>query len=223
VNVDGEWYPSLFHTVADYALRSEGQAWPRQPLPARGARSAQQAVRGIAQAALDGDIRRVIELLPPDEMAVLHDLGPLLVDALRGSSEPTGIRITDLRTETHEVPGGLRATVTAMSLQVPDNGTLSLTRRGQCYDLRGPSGHKRLCAEDFGKLVAEQADADNAVPPAVLRGIGRSLLERGIGVVTTEIGGAYYVSPMRTLSDLASTFLQGLRRGDLAAILPGPR
>ena len=30
VNVDGKWYPSLFYTVADYALQDAGKEWPSE-------------------------------------------------------------------------------------------------------------------------------------------------------------------------------------------------
>src|SRR5699024_6243303 len=39
VNVDGDWYPSMMYTIADYALRDAGKSWPDESIPARGADS----------------------------------------------------------------------------------------------------------------------------------------------------------------------------------------
>ena len=60
--------------------RARATHLPATPIPAVGAATPEEAVRGMIDAAIDLDVARVIELTPPDEMAALHDYGPILVD-----------------------------------------------------------------------------------------------------------------------------------------------
>ncbi|MEU6641604.1 flagellar basal body protein FliL [Saccharomonospora sp. NPDC046836] len=221
VKVGDEWYPSLFYSVADYALADLGEQWPQQPIAANGAASPNEAVQQLVQAALDSDITRVIELLPPDEMGVLQDLGPLLVDAV-GSATPTGAQLTKLETETSEVAGGTRATVVALEVEIPGEGTFSLTKDGDCYQLTVQDQSDQLCADQLSALVEEQAGAD--VPDAArqaISNIGTSVLQQGLGVVTTEVDGKHYVSPVRTMTELGMTFLRGMEPADFKTMLEG--
>ncbi|EHR61807.1 hypothetical protein [Saccharomonospora cyanea] len=220
VNVDGEWYPSLFHTIADNALASEGLSWPQESIPARGADSPTEAVRQLVQAAFDADLNRVIELLPPDEMAVLHDVGPLLVDALASEgATPSGIKVVDLRTENTPVTNGTRATLTALTLEAPGKGRLSVTKDGGCYDLTAPEGSQRFCGADLAQAIVE-----NAGPDVPVAGIGRTmevLAEQGLGVVTTEVDGKHYVSPLRTYGEFGLGLYRELTPEEFRAMLPG--
>ncbi|PXY22922.1 flagellar basal body protein FliL [Prauserella muralis] len=219
VQVDGEWYPSLFYSIADYGLRAEGLSWPREPLPARGADSPNAAVQQTVQAALDGDLRRVIELLPPDELAVLHDVGPVLLRAA-GDPEPSGVKITSLETETSEVTGGTRATVTALELQIPGQGTVSLRKEGDCYQATIDGATERVCGDQLASMAAGQAD--DSIPPAARQAVanlGAGVMRQGLGVVTTEVDGAHYVSPFRTFTELGMTFLRSMQPEDLKAFL----
>ncbi|PRX45116.1 hypothetical protein B0I33_110215 [Prauserella shujinwangii] len=221
VRVDGEWYPSLFYTVADYALRDAGEPWPQQSIPAVGADSPNDAVRALVQAALDADPRRVIELLPPDEMAVLHDAGPALVAAAGQDLEPAGAEIVRLETETSEVTGGTRATLTELELrQAGGPGTFSLVRDGDCYRVTVDGDSQQVCADQFGVLVARESDTP--FPPEArqaLQSFGTGLVRQGLGVVTTEVDGKHYVSPLRTLNEVGLTVLRSFDREDLLTLL----
>ncbi|GAB3482233.1 flagellar basal body protein FliL [Amycolatopsis cihanbeyliensis] len=221
VHVDGEWYPSLLYTIADYALLTERQAWPQQPVPAVGAGSPGEAVRQLVQAAVDGDVRRVIELLPPDEMAVLHDVGPVLLNAIGADAGPTGVTVSRLETETSELNGGTRATVTALELtNERKRSTFSLVKDGNCYRLSIDGESDRLCADQLASMLERRSDASlpRAAQQAV-RNIGMGVFEQGIGVVTTEVDGKHYVSPLRTVNELGMTVLRSLRPEDVQGLL----
>ncbi|SFQ56495.1 hypothetical protein SAMN05421810_109242 [Amycolatopsis arida] len=221
VNVDGAWYPSLLYTIADYALRAQGEAWPRQSIPAGGADSPNEAVRQLVQAALDADVRRVIELLPPDEMGVLHDAGPAILESLGTDLEPSGVDVTRLETQPTQVNGGTRATVTALELTHTARGeTMSLVRESDCYRMAMGARTEQLCANELAGIVEEEADS--GVPPEArqaLRSLGTGLLQQGLGVVTTEVDGKHYVSPFRTFTEVNLTVLRSLRPEDVAALL----
>lgn len=219
VNVDGEWYPSILYTVADYALKDAGMSWPSQAVPAQGADSPEEAVRQTVQAALDGDLRRVIELLPPDEMGVLHDVGSVILDAIAGEAESSGIRINKLETETSDVPGGTRVTLSALELEKPGEGTFSLTRDGDCYTVDEGSGPQTMCADQFGEMLAQQVVGQMA--PSFLRNFGTGLLQQGLGVVTTEVDGKHYLSPLRTVNEVGLTAMRAIQPEDITELIQG--
>ncbi|WP_030226848.1 hypothetical protein [Actinoalloteichus caeruleus] len=215
IQVDGEWYPSMFYTVADFALRESGMGWPRDSVPAVGADSPEAAVEQLVTAALDVDVRRLVELLPPDEMAVVHDLGPLLLEAV-GQTEPTGARLVELNTSTTDVTGGTRVSLDHVSLEV--NGEqVSIQRDGDCLQATGPQGSERLCPVEQARMSLSQ---DPAFPQEALPFIER-LAENvlGAGIVTVEVDGEWYVSPFRTGIDLMAVVLSSVEPEDIDALL----
>ncbi|MFC5948440.1 flagellar basal body protein FliL [Pseudonocardia lutea] len=218
VQVDGEWYVSGLYTAADYALKDAVAPWPTTSVDARGAGSAQDAVRDLVQAALDADVRRVIELTDPTEMAALHDAGPALVDDAAGA-QPTGARLVDLRTTETEVRG--RTALSLASLTVDDGtGTgVTVTRTGDCLTISGVEGAPpQLCAGQLGSLVGAQVGTTPAVRQLVPR-LAAAVLD--VKVVTTEDGGSWYVSPGQTVVQLYADLLGALQPGDLDALVAG--
>lgn len=220
VNVNDEWHPSLLYTFADYFLAEAGLSWPQESIPAQGTDSPAEAVKQVLQAVFDSDFTRLIELLPPDEMAVLHDVGPALAQALENATRgPSGIQVLDVQTEDSQIAGGTLATITTLSLQVPGQGQVTVTKNGDCYDLTAPQGRQRLCGRELGQQMA--ANADGSASPEVLQRVGESLAEQGVGAVTTEVDGQHYVSPLRTASELSMSLFRGLTAEDFKEILQG--
>ncbi len=82
VQRDGEWYVSLFYTIADNAVHEAGLPNPTaaDAIPAKGQDSAEEAAKALVDAAAAGNLTDVIAVLPPDEMGVLHDYGKLLIE-----------------------------------------------------------------------------------------------------------------------------------------------
>ena len=86
--VGNRWYLSVNYSIAE-AARNESKTPFAVPargrgVPARGARTPEAAVAEMMQAGARLDLRRVIELLPPDEFAALHDYsGEFIPDAER--------------------------------------------------------------------------------------------------------------------------------------------
>lgn len=84
--VGKRWYISGNYSIAEAARRSD-ETPAKVPakgagVPAKGAKTAEGAVSEMLQASADLDLRRVIELLPPDEFAALHDYaGEFIGDA----------------------------------------------------------------------------------------------------------------------------------------------
>ncbi len=82
--VGKRWYISGNYSIAEAARRSADKPY-KVPVkgggvPAKGAKTPELAVSEMLQAGANLDVRRVIELLPPDEFAALHDYGGQFID-----------------------------------------------------------------------------------------------------------------------------------------------
>ncbi|WP_113692279.1 flagellar basal body protein FliL [Amycolatopsis albispora] len=219
VKVDDAWYPSLLYTIADYALLEEKTEWPAQGIAANGAGSSNDAVKELLQAALDADVKRVIELLPPDEMGALQDAGPAILEAA-GKEKPSGVKVNKLETESSSVGGGTRATLTALELTGPEGEDFKLSKDNDCYSVTMEGRTERMCASELADLI--ESESDGSLPPAVkqaLTSLGTGILKQGVGVITTEVSGKHYVSPIRTLSEQGMTILRSLQPGDIKALM----
>ncbi|WP_051386028.1 hypothetical protein [Actinokineospora inagensis] len=214
IEVDGEWYPSLFYTIADYALAADKQKWPSKPIAAKGAASPGDAVRQLADAALAEDMTRVIELLPPDEMGVLHDVGPVLVDAA-GKGKPSDVKITKLETETQDVDNATKVLLKEIEL---DSGgrQIKVTKDGECYAAETDGEKQKVCANDLaGKLGGRgMSTAATKAVTNLVKG-----MMANTGVITTEVDGKWYVSPIRSVTDLEVTALKSLQPEDIKALI----
>lgn len=217
VEVDGEWYPSLFHTIAHYILVDEGEQWPTSSTPAVGADSPKGAIEALVEAIRTTDAQKVIEILPPDEMAVLHDLGPLLIEQANADSDSQNdlpFQITKLETEESEVSGGTRSTITGIEASFTEDGethAVSYSQDGDCYDMTFDGESQRMCAADIGKQLSAELGPD--APPQLVESlteITQAIYEENFGIVTVEVDGKHYVSPLRTFSDLGLTFLKAV-------------
>src|SRR5205823_347014 len=113
----GRWYVSLWYTVAETVRRHANAAVPAfgQGVGARGAATPEEAVRQLVDAGVRLDVRRAVELTPPDEAAALHDYAPLFVgkadeSARRMRTEGTAITVKAL--DVHATTHGDRAVAT---------------------------------------------------------------------------------------------------------------
>jgi hypothetical protein len=216
VKVGSEWYPSLFYTIADYALQDAKKTWPKTSIPANGAGNATEAVKQVADAALNADFKRVIELMPPDEMGALHDAGPVLLEEIAGQAEPTGAKINKLEADTSKVTGGTR--VTLKELEVTAEGeTVRVVRAGDCYEATVQGQVQKMCAADVANEIGSSKMP--AAAKTAITNIVQGVFKSGIGVVATEVDGKWYVSPGRTFFELFLTVLRGVQASDIEALV----
>jgi hypothetical protein len=215
VKVDDKWYPSLFYTVADYALQDAGKDWPDKPIANNGAGSADDAVKEMVQAGINGDIERVIELLPPDEMGALHEAGPALLDEM-GNAPSSGVEVTKLETESTEAEtGGTRVMLKEIEVKT-DGQTYHVTKDGDCYAVEAESEKQQFCAKDVATEMG-----DSGLSPdmqTALTHLASGLL-KNTGVVATEVDGKWYVSPLRTYSELGLSAISDLTPEDVLALV----
>lgn len=215
VKVDDKWYPSLFYTVADYALQAADKEWPSTPIANNGAGSPDDAVKEMVQAAINSDAERVIELLPPDEMGALHDAGPALLEEM-GRPSPSGVEVTKLETETADAEtGGTRVMLKEIEVKA-DGGTYHVTKDGDCYTAEGEGESQKICAEDLAKEMGNSRTSSEMQQALTHLASG---LMKNTGVVTTEVDGKWYVSPLRTYSELGLSAISDLTPEDVLALV----
>ncbi|HEX4723427.1 MAG TPA: flagellar basal body protein FliL [Pseudonocardiaceae bacterium] len=220
VKVNGQWYPSLFYSITDYALQSAHESWPSHSIPATGSASPDAAVRGFVQALLDSDFGKAIGMTAPDEMAALHDAGPAIL-AAAGSSAPSGVRIDSVSFTDRDVTGGVDAVLSSMTLD-SDGEKITVTQGGGCYTITDAASgqNQRMCASDLGAQM--QQGAGGLLPPALgkfMQDLASGLVNGGLGIVTTQVDGQWYVSPARTFTQLTLTVLNSVSADDLSALL----
>lgn len=220
VKVGGSWYASLFYTITNAALDITHTQWPRTSIPAAGAGSADDAVRQFAEALLvNGDIKRAIELTSPDEMGALHDVGERIVDVTGGHLSPSGAHIESANFTDQNVPGGTEVVLQSMAVEA--NGRkVQLTHSGQCYLASQEGGEQqKFCASDVTKQLGGSSEH---FPPEIIKfvqDITNGVMSHGFGVVATQVDGSWYVSPVRTFSQLVNDGMAAITPDDLAAIL----
>lgn len=207
VRVDGRWYVSLAYTGADYYLKEEKRSWAGAAIPARGADSAEDAVRQSIQAVMDEDYRRMVELAPPSELQVVHDLGEAIV-AENPGRRSQGPRLLELETEPSTVDGQTALTITKVSWQ-DGSGQVTFSRDGECVVGTKRGKTERYCGEDlpsmfFGGLYPSSG--------------GGALGPPDLTIIVVKDGGQYYVSPARSLVQIYGDILRGLQPSDISAI-----
>lgn len=216
VEVDGNWYVSLYYTIADYALREANVPWPTTTVAARGAASGEEALTQTVQAILDQDARRLVELAPPQELAVVHDAGQAIIDGA-GTGTPTGARLVELDTTEQDVRGQRALTLNRVVVADPSGSRFTLTRSGDCVTVEADGASQQLCtsqlAQTFGSELA-------GVPPALQRLVPK-LAEAALDVkvIVVEEGGSWYVSPSRTLVQLYADLLGAFEPQDISDLV----
>ena len=214
--VGGKWYPSLMYTVLAAAANSDHLGTPTSAdaIAPQGAGSADDAVRQMITAASRQDYRNIIALLDPNEDAALHDYGTLL---LKSAPQPTNgqFSLKNITFTDAGVSGGTR--VSLHSVQFSSNGQdVTVTIDGQCASIASGPTTTKMCAQQaldkYGAnlhLTAAQRSALDDLFTAIPK----------LGVVSTKSGGKWFISPIRTYSNLDTTILSNLKDNDLLTLI----
>ncbi len=221
VKRDGKWYPSLFYTIADnWAYSEKGGDYTLSPIAPRGSATPQDAMNTFLDMATTGSAAGVIATLSPDEMGVLQDYGSLIIGQVGTSTDLGNAKITKAEWDVTDVTGGKKVSIK----------DLEVTSGGDVYAVvRDPaSGSLRLTLPGQGTVNINPADPDNFqswidqtggsdLDPQVIDIITREFPKIiGLGVVMVQAGdGQWYVSPIRTYSDVMTSLLSGLQPADV--------
>ncbi|SDP40350.1 hypothetical protein SAMN04515671_4071 [Nakamurella panacisegetis] len=227
VNRNGKWYPSLFYTAADYWAQSAkvGNPTSADYIAPAGGSSPEDAMNQLLSAATSGDYTKLIALLPPQEMGVMHDYGKLIVGKIPASngSAMGSVKFSNATWNVTDVAGGKKVslktlTVTAGSQTVTvkvDGSTLTVSVAGQPDVV--------LSKDTIGDFITSKimgGSSSNSVPPQVLKIAAQEFQQLlGLGVVMTQDGNSWYVSPVRSYAEIFVSLLKGLEPADVDYLL----
>jgi len=222
VNVGGSWYVSLWYTVAELARAEANLPAPEfgHGIANNGADSPEGAVQELAKAAAALDVRRVIELTPPDEARVLHDYGPLFVtkaeDAVKKLKSENNFTINEPKLELTSSGSGSRRTVSVTSAEL--SGTVKgddfrASISGDCFDIKIPNqDEQKSCTSD-------SKDQLDSMGLGSLNFLADSGVKSGVEVV--QVDGKWYVSPTYTLTNPIVSILKALDQDQLSKLIQG--
>ncbi len=153
---------------------------------------------------------------------MLHDYGKLLIqqgDAGSLSSDVTdlGVKVDDVQWTTSDVTGGTKVSLASLTLTA-DGQTVTLTRdpAASSVTLTVPDQPAVTLDESTIDTYLAQAMGSGDLDPQLLDIIKREFKQViGLGVVTVQVDGQWYVSPVRSFSDIFVSLLKGLEPGDV--------
>ncbi len=228
VQRDGKWYVSLFYSVADNATHAAGLPNPTaaDAIAAQGSASPEDAVNTLVEAASKGDLKTVIAVTPPDEMGALHDYGKLLLDqtdagSLEGDMQDLGFTIDDVTWDVTDVTGGKKVSIKTLDLTV-DGQSISIERDPAAGSLTvSAPGQPAFTIDDttidtYLAQIGDTADLDPQAVDIIKREFKQII---GLGLVTVEVDGKWFVSPVRSSGDVFVSLLKGLEPGDVEYLI----
>jgi hypothetical protein len=219
VREGGQWYISFAYSAAEAAREEAGAPLPRadQRINARGAATPEAAVEELVHALGRFDIRRAIELMPPDEARALHDYAGLFIDQAEkiAADARSSYRVDITHLKLSSVRSNDEARVKVEDLQFDADATdesFSVTYDGKCARVRG---------RDVDPAFAGDTLCTTGQLPALFFGLRVPKFaehEPALTFVVTQREGAWYVSPTRTVLQGFAEILRGLQLRDLEAL-----
>jgi hypothetical protein len=201
---DGGWRVSLLYSIAE-AMRRDADPEPALPtfgagIPERGAASPEAAVRDAVAAATALDVRRLIELTSGDEMAVLHDYGPLIVDATKDAKadDHDGVSVDDLKLAVHDGTDGrkvVEATAYKVSIGDDDDG-VDISFDGKCTEVTTHFSYDDTFVEIGEPIGTEDGTVDGSFDPGVIDDGPTHDEGPQSSTITSCIGDSKSMSPM---------------------------
>jgi len=219
----GAWYVSLFYSIADNATHQAGLPNPTAAdrIAAIGSPSPEAAVDAFIKKASEGKIKDVIALTAPDEMGVLHDYGTLLVDNIDTSNLTSGVSDLGFTVEKaswtlSDVTGGKKVSLASLTVSAQGQ-TATITRDPAAGSLTVDlDGQKQTLDQSTIEDFIAQAGGSQDLDPTMVDIIKREFQQIvGLGIVTVQVDEQWYVSPVRSFSDIFVSLLKGLQPSDV--------
>ena len=249
VERDGRWYLSLWYTAAENARIESGLPLPdaADRLAEIGADTPERAVEDFVAALEELDLATMIGMLDPLEAAALYDYGSLFVAdgqraadeflaEVRGEGWSWDVTELDLRAETD----GNQATVFVQRLAMAAEGDdaafdATFTPDRAEVGIESPEVQMEMLVEgDCITMTFDEGDGpetertctDDLLDDAGLGSLGTGAFGGittidDLGIVTREVGGRWYISPIRTGSEMVLASLRALDADLVAATVDG--
>ncbi len=248
---DGRWYLSLWYTVAENLRLAAGAPPPdpdRRPVRI-GAETPEEAIRTLFDEALRLDAQRMIGMLDPEETAALYDYSPLFLDSARSAAnealqqlrddgwaweltnlgldeastqgDTATVAITDIDFAAANDDSSLDVEFSHGSVRVAYSGLdywgdrvgFELVSEGECFT---------MTMTDWNGTQSQQSCTDEFLPTGLDAVILSPLAGLdSAGIVTHQVEGRWYVSPLRTGSEAYLTLLRSISAEELAEMVDG--
>lgn len=223
VQRDGKWYVSPMYTLLEQWRASEGLPAPdftqELDLEGTGAASATAAVEEATGAVATYDVDALLDLLSPDEAAALYHYRDAIVMALHRDGalaelqEEGYLTVDDVdAVEGEEIDGRVPVTIRgATGTLVADEGddVYSWTLQGNCISwVRNGDSDGGCLDEAFTEM-----------------GLGADLAAefQSLTILTHEVDGRWYLSPLATLVADARNVVADLDADDVTGVLGVPQ
>jgi hypothetical protein len=221
VQRDGKWYVSPVTTLLEAWRAEEGLPAPdfSRPLDlaGTGADSATAAVEQAARSVAAYDVDGFLDLVSPEEGAALYQYRDAIVTMLHRDGDLAELQssgrlsVDDVdATEGDEVDGRVPVTVRSAS------GSLAADGEYYTWDL------DRNCVSYSGDDDSDGGCLDTALADL---GLGDDVASRfpALRLLTEEVDGRWYISPLATLAADARDVVAGMDADDVASLLQVPQ
>ena len=221
----GGWHMSMFYSAADGIRRAAKAPNPdfTKSVKAVGGDTPEAAANEMLTALGAIDIRRLIELMPPDEMRALHDYAPLFLDsatkAIGDFKAKTPFEVTFTGTEFKSTTTGDQAMVQAKSFAVQAKiSTLdvSIKTEGKCgiVDVKNTKTGE---TQTYNSCDTTKENASTKKLTDAVANFQSSLNLNDIqaGLMFVQRGGKWFFSPTRTILDVYVSLLKVLNQDSI--------
>lgn len=228
VQLDGRWYFSVFHSIAEQLREDEGQdlSIPLAGVGAAGAESPEAAVDQMLDAVEGLDLELMMQSLNPGEAAALQRYAPLFLGEAQAALDEIPLE-WQITTREFRVEGdGSQRTVFLDALAIEgsvEDESFSIGFEGDCVSAEFLGETYEQCATDATQAQLDELDEILAEAPAV-REFVTALEEtfadmEPVGLELREFEGGWYVSPVSTVSEAMLTFLRALDRQEIDRLI----
>jgi hypothetical protein len=229
---DGEgWHPSLIFSAFDASRRSSDKPKPTaaDAIKATGSATPEAAVTDMLNALGSQDYVKVIELLPPGEFAAAHLYGRGLVpetDPDDAAYEST-YTFSNLSFDVSDTKGGKKLVPTKASIHEKPGADsddlatdVTLTKTSPtCVTIEKRDQYDEETKTQCTSVIRDGWAAGSDISDAMLDVVDRLAVQLAkLGFVVVQEQGKWFVSPIRTYSDVASTFVSALKQEDFKTI-----
>jgi hypothetical protein len=229
VQRNGRWYLSAFYSVAEGARNSKDL--PAAGIAAKGASSPSGAVDQLLTAVADQKVSDIIASLDPTEAEALQRYAPLFLDDAQKALDDAKI-VWSITDRSYDVSGsGSRRTVIPTALkfsfeQGEGSTKVAVTLDGTCVSFSDGTTDKKICQKDVTDIdsLFQQLGVDNAPLKKFFTTVASAFADvKPVGLAVHEVGGAWYVSPLRTGFDVYNSVLGALTSDELTTIIRAGR
>ena len=172
------------------------------------------------------DVRRVVQLMPPDELPALHEYAGMFVpdaeNAVRETRKQYTVSLPGLELVTDGSGSTRTVKIAKVGVRVDfataDGEEVNAAVDGRCITITVSGDAKKRCGADVVKLVEDfggpKVDT-KAFDEARKTQAATSKKAPNLGFVVVQRGGTWYVSPSRTMLGGMTETLKILTRADL--------